>query len=726
MMAGGIVGLFLKLRTMVACMLNRKIIQLFTVLLVLGLGACDDKQQENTHTEKPRTINLRFGHDLPESSAQHLAALEFARLVNEKSNGRLEITVYPAQSLGSDLKMIEMAREGKLDIILPPTAKLSTLVPAMQVIDLPFLFHDKQEAYQVLDGPAGNALLQQLKSVGLLGVAFWESGYKQMTLDRPLQNTSDLQGVKFRIMPSEVLRTQYEEWGASSVPIEFSKTRKALADRVVNAQENPIGSIYNMKFHEVQSNLVISNHGYLAQVLVFSRMAMDQLAEDLQEILLTSAVQVTSFQRKEVERLEQGFLEKLRVENIEINKLPEDVREVLQKKSRGVLERHRMHIGSAIIERFLQEIDGVRGYQRDGLVVALDADMAGNSSLSGLAIRRGIEIALDEINAAGGVLGKKLHLLTRDNSMVSARGLDNLEKFSQISNLVAVFSGISSPVALSELDFIHQKKILFLDPWAAATGIIENGRKPNYAFRVSVRDEYAGGFLLSRALQRSDKIGLLLSNNGWGRSNYKAISDAMAGRGMKLTATQWFDWSDDMLSEKISKLFDEGSGVIIYVGNTVEGARLVKDMAGRKKQLPIISHWGVVGADFYALTDGEVENIDFQVLQTFSFIGNQTDKARQLVRSYREKYGVTSAEEIVAPVGTAHAYDLTHLLAMAINKAGSTDMSDIRNAMEELDYYDGLVREYRPPFTRERHDALNVNDFFLARYEGDSLVRVED
>ena len=343
--------------------------------------------------------------------------------------------------------------------------------------------------------------------------------------------------------------------------------------------------------------------------------------------------------------------------------------------------------------------------------------------MSGLAIRRGIEIALSEINESGGILGKQLHLITRDNSMVSARGIDNINEFSEIKNLVAVVGGISSPVALSEIDIIHDKKILYLDPWAAATNIVDNGKSPNYVFRLSVRDEYAGGFLLSKALEISKQVGLLLSNDGWGRSNQKAIAEAISKHGVTLAGEQWFDWADDALETKVDNLIDEGAGVIIYVGNTVEGAKLVKIMAGRKHQVPIISHWGVAGSDFYELTEGLVNNIDFQVLQTFSFIENKNKNAQRVAKKYQETYQTSSPEDIVAPVGTAHAYDLIHLLAAAINKAGSFEMPRIRDALEQLEFHDGLVRTYKPPFTPARHDALNARDFFLARYNGRALVK---
>lgn len=134
---------------------------ILVVFLLLFMSACDHGQPDVHSTQADPTLTLRFGHDMPLDSAQHEAAVRFAELVKQRSENRLNITIHPAQSLGNDYEMIAMAQSGELDIILPPTAKLSPTVPAFQIMDLPFFFHDRNEAYRVLDGPAGIALFKK-------------------------------------------------------------------------------------------------------------------------------------------------------------------------------------------------------------------------------------------------------------------------------------------------------------------------------------------------------------------------------------------------------------------------------------------------------------------------------------------------------------------------------------------------------------------------------------
>jgi len=698
-------------------------ISMLSILLLLILQDCTKtKESQLVSSSASNVMQLRFGHDMAQDSAIHLAAIKYAELVKQRSNGRVSIQIYPAQQLGTDHEMIAMAQTGELDIILPPSAKLSALVPAMQLFDMPFLFPTHESAYRILDNQPGLALLSKLKEHSLMGVAFWESGFKHLTANRPIQNMDDLKDMRFRIMRSQALKDQFAVWGAESIPINFSKAYQALVDGVVDGQENPLTSIYSMKLHRAQSHLILSGHGYLSQVLIFSKVVFDQLPVDVQDILVESAKDVTDEQRRQARRMNDDLLAKISETNIKIVNLPDKMKQKMRKLSRKVLEKHRLSIGTRLVELTLQALDEDKQFSKDRLVIALDADLVGNSAFSGLAIRRGIEIAIDEINGNGGVLGYQLALVARDNSMVSARGIDNIRRFSDIPNLVAVFGGISSPVVLSQLDLIHKKEILFLDPWAAATSIVDNSYDPNFVFRVSVRDEDAAGFLLPKALQVSEKVGLLLANNGWGRSNHRAFLKAFSELGLQPASEQWFDWGESRHEYKIDALYAAGAEVIIYVGNPVEAAAFVKIIANKKHKLPIISHWGITGADFSRLAGSALDNVDLRVLQTFSFIENNNVLAKSFVKKYQDHYQINSVESIISPTGTAHAYDLMHLLAKAITQAASIKMPAIRVAMENLTKHQGLLREYNPPFTPKDHDALDSSDFFLAKYQAGILV----
>ncbi|MET1256403.1 DctP family TRAP transporter solute-binding subunit [Aliikangiella maris] len=695
----------------------------FVFLMALSLLSCDSPQESTSReTSSSSVIELRFGHDMHEKSAHHLAAIRFAELVAQKTQGSVLIKVFANQSLGSDLEMIDAAQNGKLDIILPPTAKLSFIIPEMQMFDLPFIFPNRQIAYKILDGSVGNRLLQKTKPYNLIGLAFWESGFKQLTSNFPIEKAADFSGKRFRIMQSPVLRDQFQLWGADAIVINFSATYDALKNKIADGQENPLTSIIGKKFYQVQSHLTLSDHGYLAQLLAISSQSFSKLDDQLQQVIIEAAKEATEYQRQVSTQQHHELLTSLQQEPIQINEMDKRTRLELIKMSDHLIEKYRMTFGSSLVEDLLQQRSNVLPPPKENLIIALDADMQGNSAFSGLAIRRGIELAIDEINQQGGLLDKQLSLVVRDNSMIPAKGLDNLATFIRHPNLIGVFCGISSPVAVAELKFIHDNQILFLNPWAAATPIVDNGYQPNFVFRVSLRDEFAGRVLLQEALKISNKIGLLLVNNPWGRSSHKAITEQLAKQDLQTLKTEWFDWGEESFSQQIAAFKQKEVEVIIYVGNPVEGAKLVHDLAKSDTPPPIISHWGITGSEFPKMASPSLDKIDLRVLQTFSFINNSRAQANQLAKRYHQRYFTQNDLQIVAPVGTAHAYDLTHLLALAVKQANSHHMNDIRVAMESIKHFNGVVKNYAPPFTPQRHDALNSQDVIFAHYKNGQLI----
>jgi tripartite ATP-independent transporter DctP family solute receptor len=614
--------------------------------------------------------------------------------------------------------MIEAARSGKLAIILPPTAKLSTLIPSLQYPDLPFLFPEREDAYELLDGEPGKTLLKELESYGLVGVTFWESGFKQFTANKEIRTPEDFSGLKFRVMKSRIIMDQFKALGAHPIPIDFHKTYQALKDRVVDGQENSLVSIVNMKFYEVQSHVVISNHAFLGYVFAFSKKILEAFPPDIQEILVSTARKLTSFERKESIEREKVFTQIIQDSGIDVYYLTDEERRRFQTATQHLVKKYRNVIGTEILDmthQLLQKKYGAPG--EDEIIVGLDADLTLGSAPSGLAIKRGMEIAIREINEQGGLLGKKLYIRAKDHAGISARGLANMKYFSKLKNLVAVMGGLHSPVALSELGLIHKEKIIYLDPWAAATSIVDNDYHPNYVFRVSVRDEHAGSFLVREALMEYQKVALLLENTGWGRSNHKAMIKALADRKLTPTTVEWFNWGEGDMTPQLTSIENSGAEAILFVANAPEGVNVIKSMNRRPVKIPIISHWGITGGYFWEQVNRELESVSLRFLQTFSFMGPKNRKTEEVMGRYFESYHVNAPGKIFAPVGMAHAYDLIHLLAKAIQQAGSLDRSAVRDALERIEFHEGLVKEYSPPFTPKRHDALDQSDFIMAKYD---------
>lgn len=366
------------------------------------------------------------------------------------------------------------------------------------------------------------------------------------------------------------------------------------------------------------------------------------------------------------------------------------------------------------------------------ILVGLDADMSARAIAGGEAIRRGAILAIEEINRAGGVLGRPLRLIVRDHRANPARGIDNIDEFGQTENLVAVLGGVQTPVVLAELETIHRHGIVYLVPWAAGTPIVDNGFEPNYVFRVSVRDEHAGGFLVDAARARGfERLGLLLWRTGWGRSNEAAMTAALGKAGLKPAAVQWFNTGQADMSAEVDALVDAGADVIMLVAGPPDGLVAVRDIAALAddRRVPVISHWGITGGAFFQEAADHLAKLDLSFLQTISFFEPPfAERALRLYERYCDAFGpCQSPADIMSPVGTAHAYDLVHLLALAIAQAGTIDRPQVRAALESLGRHEGIMRDYEPAFTPDRHDALDASDFRLSRYDrGGAIVPIAD
>ena len=389
-----------------------------------------------------------------------------------------------------------------------------------------------------------------------------------------------------------------------------------------------------------------------------------------------------------------------------------------------------MTIARAVLYLFLIIVVTAARADSPPVLIGIDAEFGVVGSTSAQAIRLGAQIAVDEINAAGGVLGgRPLALVDKDDRSVPARFIKNLQDFAADPAVVAVLCGKYSPVVVEAIPEIHQLKLPLLDPWAAADPITAHDFRPNYIFRLSLRDTWAMQVMIRHAERRGvRKIGLLVPNTEWGRSNLKAAEtlDQTDPR-FAIVDTQWFNWGDASLSEQYQILKKAGADGVIFVSNEREGIVFVKEIAAlpQEQRLPIFAAWGITGGNFFAGAGSALRDVDLAVVQTYSFIGADNPVAERVIQAAR-RHGIDGPRRIQSPVGVAHAYDLIHILARAIQIAGSTDRSAIRDALERVTDYAGLVKTYPQPFTPDRHDALSLQEVFMARYAEDgAIVRID-
>ena len=234
--------------------------------------------------------NIKFGHDQPEKSPHHDGALYFKKLVEEGSQGEIEVKIFPSQLLGTGLQMSEMVQAGALEVLAIPTSNMQVLHPALQVLDLPFLFPDRESLFRVLDGDFTDNLYKPLAARNIIGLHWIISGFKQFTGNFPIRRPEDFKGHKIRVMPAPIIREQFKALGASPVPIDFQELYNALQQGVVDGQENPLTTIVTMKFYEVQKYMTLDGHSYGADFILINDKFYQSLPKETQLAIKRAAI----------------------------------------------------------------------------------------------------------------------------------------------------------------------------------------------------------------------------------------------------------------------------------------------------------------------------------------------------------------------------------------------------------------------------------------------------
>jgi branched-chain amino acid transport system substrate-binding protein len=360
---------------------------------------------------------------------------------------------------------------------------------------------------------------------------------------------------------------------------------------------------------------------------------------------------------------------------------------------------------------------------QDTLKVGLVAAMSGQSAKSGEAIVRGLSIAIDEINAKGGVLGKKVELVVRDDESNPAKGVVAARELVQREKVAMMFGGLDTPVSMAIVPFANQSKVPFMGVWAAGTPITRNGAAENYVFRVSAVDVLVDKALVDYAVKKygAKKPGMILINNPWGESNEVGLKAALAEKNIPYAAIEKFQDADVDVVPQLTRLKQAGADVLFMVANVAPSSQVVKSLDRMGWDVPIVSHWGPAGGRFSELAGPSGQKVHF--IQTFSFSGKMSPKAESVLAALKKKYPeIKSLADVTPAVGIANAYDAMHLTALAIAKAGSTDGAKIREGYYAIDSYDGLIKKFSKPFSPANQDALTSEDYIFTYFkEGEIL-----
>lgn len=304
---------------------------------------------------------FKVGIGLSDDHPQALAVKYFAEQLAAKSGGKMTAKLFASGSLGNDVSMTSALRGGTLEMTIPDSSTLMSLIKPFGVLNLPLTFNTEQEADAVLDGPFGQKLLAMLPDKGLIGLGFWENGFRHVTNSRrPINKAEDLAGLKLRVIQSPLFLDTFNALGTNATPMPFTELYTAMEQGAVDGQENPPATILASKFYEVQKHLVLSRHMYSAWVLLMSKKAWDGLSAQEQKIVQDAAREATLYERKTIRAFSETALGELKKAGMQITELPPAEQAKMRAKLQSVLTKYGTEFGDATTKELMGELTKVR------------------------------------------------------------------------------------------------------------------------------------------------------------------------------------------------------------------------------------------------------------------------------------------------------------------------------------------------------------------------------
>jgi TRAP-type transport system periplasmic protein len=306
---------------------------------------------------------IRFGHLNNTDHPMSMGARKFAELVASKSGGKLHVKEYPSSQLGNELQQQSALQGGVQEMSAPAPTSLAGIVKEFGLLDFPFIVSDFKQADALVDGPVGKALLAKLPEKGLVGLAFFDLGFRNVTNSkRPITRAEDLEGLKLRVIPNPVFLETFKTFKANPVPMPFAELYPALETKAVDGQENPYSVILSNKFYEVQKYLSATNHVYAANIILVSKKFWDKLSPTEQKILQDSALEARDYQRKVSREIAGKAVDELKAKGMQFNELPPAELARMRAMVKPIYEKFSAEYDPALVKTFKAELERIENF----------------------------------------------------------------------------------------------------------------------------------------------------------------------------------------------------------------------------------------------------------------------------------------------------------------------------------------------------------------------------
>ena len=306
--------------------------------------------------------NIKLSNGVNEDHPVGAGIRRMQEVLNAKSGGKMKITAFWGGAAGGDLQATQALRAGTQEMVIPSTSPLVGIVKELGVFDLPFLFANEKEADAVLDGPVGQLLNKKLEDVGLINLAYWENGFRNLTNSKhPVAKAEDFSGIKVRVMQNNIFLDTFKTLGSNAVPMAFGEVFTALETKTIDGQENPFVTINTSKYYEVQKYLSVTRHAYTPFLVLYSKKMFDALSKDEQAALREAAIEGQKVQRATIRASDSKALTELKARGMQVNEITPAEQKRMLEKVKSVYEKNQATIGAETINAVMDALKKARG-----------------------------------------------------------------------------------------------------------------------------------------------------------------------------------------------------------------------------------------------------------------------------------------------------------------------------------------------------------------------------
>ncbi len=307
--------------------------------------------------EAQQPILLKFSHVVAPNTPKGKGAERFRELAERYTKGRVKVEIYPNSQLYKDKEELEALQLGAVQMLAPSLAKFAPLgVREFEVFDLPFIFPDRAALSRVVNGPIGQQLFSKLEAKGIIGLAYWDNGFKVMSANRPLRKLEDFAGLRMRIQPSRVLEAQMKALGATPLAMAFSEAPAALQAGVADGTENTPSNMFTQQMHAMQKHTTLSDHGYLGYAVIVNRKFWEAVPADLREALRRAMMEATNYANSIAQEENEQALKAMEASGMtEFHRLTSDERAAWMRALRPIHEDFAKRISRDLVEAIHRE-----------------------------------------------------------------------------------------------------------------------------------------------------------------------------------------------------------------------------------------------------------------------------------------------------------------------------------------------------------------------------------